>query len=62
LRFETWGFQTEYFTEFHKEIAHELGVNGVNKSIDKLKKYNYTINEIRDRDGHDIIATLNASF
>jgi FkbM family methyltransferase len=61
LRFELWGFQTESFTEFHKEIAHELGVNGVNSAINKLKKYNYTINEIQDSDGHDMIATLNAS-
>ena len=58
LRFEKWGFQTEYFTEFHKEIAHELGVNGVNKSIDKLKMHNYTLHEVQDSDGNDYIATL----
>ena len=59
IRFETWGFKSECFTEFNREIAHELGVNGINNTIEKLKRYNYTLIEVRDSDGHDYIATLN---
>jgi len=59
IRFEKWGFQTESFTNYHKEKAYELGINGMNNSINKLKEYNYSINEINDCDGNDIIATLN---
>jgi FkbM family methyltransferase len=58
IRFEKWGFQTDCFTKFNNEIAHELGINGMNNAIDKLKRYNYTLYEIRDSDGNDIIATL----
>ena len=58
IRFETWGFKSECFTEFNSEIAHELGVNGINNTIEKLKRYNYTLIEVRDSDGHDYIATL----
>ena len=31
----------------------------MNLAINKLKKHNYTINNIRDRSGNDIIASLN---
>jgi FkbM family methyltransferase len=59
IRFEKWGFKTECFTNYLKEKADHLGINGLNKSINKLKEYNYLINDITDSDGNDIIATLN---
>jgi len=59
LRFEKWMFKPECFTEYCKENAHELGINGMNIAINKLIENNYTINHINDRDGNDIIAILN---
>ena len=59
IRFEKWGFKTECFTDYNKEKANELGINGMNNSINKLKEHNYLINEISDPDGNDIIASLN---
>jgi len=58
IRFEKWAIKTECFTDYHKEKAHELGINGLKNSIDKLKKNNYTLRDIYDEDGNDIIATL----
>ena len=59
IRFEKWGFKQECFTDYNEEKAHELGINGMNNSINKLKNYNYILNEVYDEDGNDIIATLN---
>lgn len=59
IRFEKWGFETECFTEYHSQKANELGKNGMNNAIDKLKQNNYIVNDVIDRDGNDIIATLN---
>jgi hypothetical protein len=59
IRFEKWGFNTECFTEHHEGKNNELGINGMNNAINKLKQYNYIINDIVDNDGDDIIATLN---
>jgi FkbM family methyltransferase len=59
IRFEKWGFNTECFTDYNKDKADELGVNGMNNAVNKLKEYNYVINDIHDKDGSDIIATLN---
>jgi hypothetical protein len=59
LRFEKWPFKPECFTEYCKENADELGINGMNIAINKLIEHNYTINHINDRDGNDIIAILN---
>jgi len=58
LRFESWGFDTSCFTRYHNELSDELGINGMNIAIDKLKKHNYSISAIRDQDGNDILATL----
>lgn len=57
VRFEKWGFSTSCFTTYNSELSNELGINGMNNSIDKLKKHNYTIENIKDRSGNDIIAT-----
>jgi FkbM family methyltransferase len=58
IRFEKWGFKPECFTEYNKELSNELGVNGMNIAINKLKNHKYSISEIKDNDGDDIIATL----
>jgi hypothetical protein len=59
IRFEKWSFNPENFTNHNEENAHELGINGMNNAINKLHQYNYTINDISDEDGNDILATLN---
>jgi len=59
IRFEKWAFKTECFTDYHNEKSQELGINGMNAAINKLINYNYTLNDISDEDGNDIIATLN---
>jgi FkbM family methyltransferase len=58
IRFENWGFDTKCFTDYHKDLANELGINGINIALDKLRKHNYNISEICDEDGNDILATL----
>ncbi len=59
LRFEKWDFNPECFTTYHKDSAYELGENGMNNTLHKLKTHNYTIYQINDKDGNDFVATLN---
>jgi FkbM family methyltransferase len=59
IRFEKWNFKSECFTNYYEEKADDLGINGLNKCINKLKEYNYVINDITDNDGNDVLATLN---
>jgi len=59
MRFEKWLFDSEKFTNFNPGCCNELGISGFKIVTDKLKKFNYTLNEINDDDGNDIIATLN---
>uniref|UniRef100_A0A6C0KK08 Methyltransferase FkbM domain-containing protein n=1 Tax=viral metagenome TaxID=1070528 RepID=A0A6C0KK08_9ZZZZ len=59
IRFESWYFKTECYTTYYEEKSVDLGINGMNKCINKLKQHNYVINNIIDSDGNDIIATLN---
>ncbi len=61
IRFEKWNFNPDCFTDYNKEKAAELGINGMNKSITKLKEYNYILNDITDSDGVDIIAILDTA-
>ena len=56
--FEKWNFKQECFTEYNKEKAHQLGLNGMNNAINKLKIYNYTINDFKLTNGNDFVATL----
>ena len=58
IRFEKWGFNKECFTTYNEDLSNELGINGLNAVLNKLKQYNYTIKEINDSDGHDFIASL----
>jgi len=59
LRFEKWLFPSERFTRHNQDKCTELGKNGFDNAILKLKNHNYYINDISDEDGNDIIATLN---
>jgi FkbM family methyltransferase len=59
IRFEKWNFNPECFTNYYQEKSVDLGINGMNKCINKLKEHNYVINELIDNDGNDILATLN---
>ena len=58
IRFEKWDFDIKCFTDYHNELANELGKNGMNIALDKLRKHNYIISEISDQDGDDILASL----
>jgi len=58
IRFEKWNFDTECVTEYNKDLSNELGKNGVNIALDKLKKHNYKLLNITDIDGDDILAIL----
>ena len=58
IRFEKWKIPVDCFTNYNYKLANELGINGMNNAITKLINHNYSINEIFDEDGNDIIATL----
>jgi len=58
IRFEKWTFTSDKFTRYHSDKANELGLNGLTVVVDKLKSHNYSMSEIADSDGHDILAVL----
>jgi FkbM family methyltransferase len=58
IRFEKWTFNTMCFTEYNQNLSNELGINGMNAAVKKLKDNNYVISDIIDDDGNDIIADL----
>jgi FkbM family methyltransferase len=55
LIFEKWLFPTDAFTKYNNN-DDELGINGFNNSIKKLKEHNYEITESDDK--CDIVAIL----
>jgi FkbM family methyltransferase len=58
IRFEKWNFKQEAFTEYNSAHANKLGEKGMNLIKEKLTAYNYYMQDISDKDGDDIIATL----
>ena len=56
IRYEKWGFPEDSFTKYHNENKDNLGINGMRIVEEKLKKNGYTLRDIRDRSGNDIIA------
>jgi FkbM family methyltransferase len=63
IRYEKWGFKPEVFNEHNSEREHidtnKLGANGMQLVKEKLEKYGYTLRDINDRDGNDILAVKN---
>ena len=57
LRYENWGFNMEAFTKHNDDKAHILGKAGMERTANKLAAFGYTLNNIRDEDGNDIIAS-----
>ena len=57
LRYEAWGFDTEAFTKHNGDKAYKLGKAGMEQTANKLAAYRYTLNNISDEDGNDIIAS-----
>jgi len=57
LRYEAWGFDTEAFTKHNGDKAYKLGKAGMERTANKLAAYGYTLNNISDEDGNDIIAS-----
>lgn len=58
IRFEKWEFDTWCFSRYNEDKWKELGKNGTQNSINKLLKYGYTVKDVRDKMGNDVIATL----
>jgi FkbM family methyltransferase len=59
LRYEKWPFTQNAFTKYHGENSHLYGLNGMNDVAVLLQKNNYTLQNISDTDGEDIIAYKN---
>lgn len=56
IRYEKWLFDSSKFTNNFGD-NNELGETGMKIVKNKLEKYGYILNDIRDRSGNDIIAT-----
>jgi len=59
IRYEKWNFDSSKFKKYHSDISDRLGKNGMENVKNKLQKYNYTLYNIRDQYGNDILAILN---
>lgn len=57
IRYEQWNFESKEFTRYHGDRAGSLGKNGMREVGEKLARAGYTIQEIRDEDGEDWLAT-----
>jgi FkbM family methyltransferase len=56
IRFEKWPFDEHCFSKYHDENKHLYGLNGMKNVENILRFYNYTLQNISDEDGDDIIA------
>ena len=59
LRYEKWPFDENCFTKYHNDNKLLYGINGMKNVELILKSYSYTLNNISDADGDDIIAIKN---
>jgi FkbM family methyltransferase len=57
IRYEKWGFNTDCFTRHNDENAAQLGKQGMMDVEIKLRSLGYSLQDIRDSDGDDILAT-----
>lgn len=55
LRYEKWPFDTDCFSKYHNDGKHKYGVNGMN-DVKHILSSDYTLNDIKDEDGNDILA------
>ena len=56
IRYEKWPFDENCFSKYHNDNKLLYGINGM-KNVEKiLKSYSYTLTDINDQDGDDIIA------
>jgi FkbM family methyltransferase len=60
IRYEKWPFDENNFTKYHNENKHLYGINGMKNVENILTKLNYTLHDIKDWDGDDIIAVKQA--
>ena len=56
IRYERWLFPEWQFEKYHNENKEKLGINGMRIVEEKLKKNGYTLKDIKDRAGDDILA------
>lgn len=56
IRFEKWLFNPNVYTKNFNDKADNLGINGYNIVLDKLKLNGYLIKDIIDEDGNDSVA------
>jgi FkbM family methyltransferase len=59
IRYEKWIFDPKEFTRFHGEKASDFGAAGMVVAEKLLKNAGYSLQEVTDEDGNDIIATKN---
>ena len=58
IKFEIFGFPTERYSKHFEEKKEQLGINGLNNTINNLKKLGYNIIDAPDRDAGNKLATL----
>lgn len=56
IRYEKWSFSVDRFARYHNENKEKFGINGMKFVEEKLKNNGYTLRDINDMDGNDIIA------
>lgn len=57
IRFEKWFFESERYKNNFPDTMNKYGKNGYLEIEKKLKEHNYILQDIKDKDGNDIIAT-----
>lgn len=58
IKFEIFGFPVEKYSRYFNEKKGDLGINGLNYVISKLKDLGYNITDDPDRDAGNKLATL----
>jgi hypothetical protein len=59
IRYEKWPFNEDCFSKYHNDNKHLYGLKGL-KNVEKLlSSLNYSLYDINDNDGEDIIAFSN---
>ena len=59
IRYEKWPFDENCFSKYHSDNKQLYGINGMKNVEIILKSHSYTLKDINDEDGDDIIAVKN---
>ena len=58
LRYEKWGFSAKEFTKFNSDKSAQMGVAGMDYVRERLIELGYTLTDVCDEDGNDVLAVL----